>query len=482
MTAEAAGGLKVATGGPEKANGDEEATWLAVDGPVLRDGRGRAVVLRGVSIGGWLNMENFILGYPSTESALREALAKVLGQARSEVLLGSLLDNFFTEKDAELLASLGANVVRLPLNYRHFQDDMRPGEVKQSGFRLLDRAVKACGRHGIYTILDLHALPGSQNHDWHSDNRCGRPLLWEHRDFQDRAVAIWVALADHYRDEPWVAGYNLINEPADEEGHRLVGLYNRLAGEIGAVDPRHVLFLDGNRYAQEFADFGEPLPNSVYAVHHYPAPGAMPGEGYPGTTGGKYYDASVLAEELDTLTAYMKLHNVPVWVGELGPVYTASALANAGRRQLLADQLQLYNERAASWCLWTYKDVGVQGLVRVNEDSPWMRRTRRLRRKKQRLGVDSWGGDATEVQDVMGPLMARLHRELPGWRPYPFGAAARANLLVRHTLFAEALAEEFAALFAQATDRELLELGESFALSSCSPDEAILPLVAKAFR
>jgi hypothetical protein len=446
----------------------------------LTDGNGATVALRGVSVGGWLNMENFIIGYPSTESALREALERALGAERSELLLGSLLGSFFTDADAAFLAGLGANSVRIPLNYRHFEDDAKPGEIKPEGFAHLDRAVDACRRHGLYTILDLHALPGAQNHHWHCDNRGHRPLLWEHRDFQDRTVGIWSALVSRYKDEPWVAGYNLVNEPADEQGHRLVALYGRLAGEIRAVDGRHVLFLDGNRYAREFEGFGEPLANAVYAVHHYPAPGALAGEGYPGVTDGKYYDAGTLAAELDEMTAYMSEHGLPTWVGELGPVYTGDAATNAGRRRLLADQLRLYNERGASWSLWTYKDVGVQGLVRVGAGTPWMRRTAEVRRKKQRLGADSWGGDASGMDDVMGPVLARLGKEFPGWEPYPCGQVSHANLLVRHILFAEPLAQELASSLAGASDEELVELGQSFELSSCSPDETLVDVVRKA--
>ena len=53
--------------------------------------------------------------------------------------------------------SLGLNLVRLPINYRHFEDDMRPFELKEEGFKHLDRAIDECARHGVYTILDLHA-------------------------------------------------------------------------------------------------------------------------------------------------------------------------------------------------------------------------------------------------------------------------------------------------------------------------------------
>ncbi|MDA8303510.1 MAG: cellulase family glycosylhydrolase [Actinomycetota bacterium] len=459
----------------------EGSAWLAVDGPRLVKANGEPVPLRGVSVGGWLNMENFIIGYPSVESAFRESLGRALGQERAGLLLGSLLDSFFAEEDVAFLAGLGVNAVRIPINYRHFENDMRPREILPEGFARVDRAIELCRAQGIYTVLDLHALPGGKNHHWHSDNRTHRALFWEHRDFQDRAAALWLALAEHYRDEPWVAGYNLVNEPADEEGHRLAAFYRRLEAEVRTVDPRHVLFLDGNSYARDFAGFGPPLPNCVYAVHQYPAPGAARGGPYPGETLGAHYDAGVVAWEFDVLTAYMREHNVPTWVGEFGPVYTGYAEADPGlqrgRRQLLADQLRLYNERGASWSLWTYKDVGVQGLVRVGGETPWMVHTAGARAKKKRLSADSWGSTGEEIQDVMAPLVDRITKEFPSWGPYPSGAKREADLLVRDILFSEALAQDFGASFSGLSDDQLVAMGRSFAFANCTVDEELCDIV-----
>jgi hypothetical protein len=36
---------------------------------------------------------------------------------------------------------------------------------------------------------------------------------------------------------------------------------------VHAIDPDHILWLDGNSYAQEWRFFDEVLPNSVYAIH-----------------------------------------------------------------------------------------------------------------------------------------------------------------------------------------------------------------------
>lgn len=69
------------------------------------------------------------------------------------------MEYFFTAEDAKFFASLGLNCVRIPINHRHFMDDLNPGVIKESGFHLIDRIVELCAAEGIYTILDLHTFP-----------------------------------------------------------------------------------------------------------------------------------------------------------------------------------------------------------------------------------------------------------------------------------------------------------------------------------
>src|SRR5690606_16660592 len=113
-------------------------------------------------------------GYAGSESQMRRAMRRVLGEEGYERFFARLLEVFFTDEDAAFLAGLGLNSLRVPFNYRHFEDDDAPIQLKDEGFRLLNRVIETCARHGIYTILDLHAVPGAQNQHWHSDN----PTQW----------------------------------------------------------------------------------------------------------------------------------------------------------------------------------------------------------------------------------------------------------------------------------------------------------------
>lgn len=115
-------------------------------------------------------------GFAGQENQARSALAAVLGPEKASYFFDRFLEHYFTDGDAALLASMGFNCVRIAVNYRHFEDDMNPRVLKTEGFKHLDRAVELCAKYGIYSVIDLHALPGGQNIDWHSDNNTNQAL------------------------------------------------------------------------------------------------------------------------------------------------------------------------------------------------------------------------------------------------------------------------------------------------------------------
>src|SRR3954470_8709026 len=89
---------------------------IQVSGASLVLPDGSPVVLRGVGLGGWMNMENFITGYPGTESRRRKVLWAALGEEGALRLFNRFLDDFVTDADARFLADLGRNCVRIPFN------------------------------------------------------------------------------------------------------------------------------------------------------------------------------------------------------------------------------------------------------------------------------------------------------------------------------------------------------------------------------
>lgn len=228
--------------------------------------------------------------------------------------------------------------------------------LKIEGFKHLDRAIAACAKHGIYTIIDLHTAPGGQNSGWHCDSGVHVPNFWVHKDFQDRVVWLWGELANHYKDNKWVVGYNPLNEPADEKHTRLIAFYDRVIPAIRKVDPNHILFLDGNTYAIDFTHFpddaGTRWPNCAFSIHDYSIFGfPMSPEVYARTP----EQIEKMKRAYGRKREWMDERGLCVWNGEWGPVYARKEYEgdkmdeiNEVRYMVLKDQLDIYQHVSTS--------------------------------------------------------------------------------------------------------------------------------------
>lgn len=272
-----------------------------------------------------------------------------------------------------------------------------------------------------------------------------------------------------------------MNEPGDASGEKIKPFYDRVVAAVRAIDPDHIIFLDGNRYATEFTAFEgyELYPNTVYAAHDYKTPGFVWGGPYPGVTRGVYVDRAHVEETFLRRTEFMRKTGTPIWIGEFGPVYTNDPEADDHKFRLLADQLDIYNAHGASWSIWAYKDVGGQGLVSAAPDSPWRRRLVPITEKKARLGVDSWGSTDEHIRHIMAPIEETFAREYPDYDPFPFGVGSWLQTLVRAIVLAEPMVKDFEKLFENIDDdATVIALAESFKFQNCIRRQRLAETIA----
>lgn len=330
---------------------------------------GHKILLRGWALGSWMNFEHFMIGLPGTNSQIIDAFRSVYGDEHTEEFLDSILTNMVDEADIRYLKSIGVNSVRIPFGYHYLMDDKNPYVLIEKGFERLNRAVELCSRNGLYVILDLHSTPGSQNTDWHSDNITGQPLFWRYRVFQDQVLWLWEQLASRYADNPWVVGYDVINEPGfDLDAETINGFYKRALQTIRRVDSKHILFLEGTDFGRDFTQLQKlDDPNIAYTVHFYPF-----------VLEDNILDASmddarrmeIFTKIFDRqLSAVARLER-PVWCGESG--YEIQDGQEDFYSLLLKHNIQLCENRGISWNLWTYKDARCMGIVIPQKDSAWM--------------------------------------------------------------------------------------------------------------
>ena len=305
-------------------------------------------------------------------------------------------------------------------------------------------------------MLDFHALPGSQNQHWHSDNETHKAGFWMYRHFQDRVVHLWETLAARYRGNATVAGYNIMNEPADPEGATIKPFYDRVVEAVRHVDPDHIIFLDGNRYSTDFSAFeNAPVyPNTVYTAHDYALPGFVDGGPYPGLTKGGLRrqghgrgdvpasGRSSCADRHADLDRRVRagVHRRPgARRAEVPAAGRPAGHLPAARRRL--GDLGLQGRRRGR------AGLGRPGLT-LDAARPG------IMAKKARLGVDHWGSLDTEIRHIMAPIEETFAKEYPEFDPFPFGQQSWISTLVRNILLAEPMVEEFGRCFADVTSAE----------------------------
>ncbi|UOR06054.1 cellulase family glycosylhydrolase [Hymenobacter aerilatus] len=372
---------------------------LRAKGTAIIDERGREIVLKGVGLGGWLLQESYMLGTDTLDAQgrIKRAMRRTMSVSEVESFYKQYRNGFITKSDIDFIAAQGFNCVRLPMHYdlfltsaqRHLReqaldqgsavpayvaalakwydaDQLFTNPKELDGFRYIDDLLAWCKANKLYVVLDLHAAPGGQGADRNINDGIIPLDLWKRRDakgrllYQDVTVRLWQKLAARYRNESWVAMYDVLNEPHGmDTAHGMAGdnseaqaLYGRLITAIRAQGDKHLIMVEGNGYGNEYTNLTpDKLPtkyktNLVYNAHRYWC-----------TNDPTVGDANPNQINLiRNLVAFRERWKVPVWVGETGE----------NSNEWLTAAAQALNERTIGWCHWNVKRVaGTTSLLNI---------------------------------------------------------------------------------------------------------------------
>jgi hypothetical protein len=325
------------------------AQYLHQQGRYIVDGNGKEFIIRSMGLGGWMLQEGYMMessSFANTQHELKAKIEQVAGKDGLDAFYNAWLSNYCQKADLDSMAAWGFNAIRLPMHYNLFtlpiekepvvgQDTWLP-----KGFEMVDSLLKWCEANHMYLILDLHAAPGGQGKDAAiSDYDSSKPSLWESAENRRKTVALWKKLAERYANEQWIGGYDLLNETnwTFSGTNLLRTLYNELTTAIRSVDKNHILFIEGNWFANDFTGLTPTWDtNMAYSFHKY----------------WSYNDQASIQGYLNMRIQY----NVPIWLGEAGensnPWFT-SAIA-------------LFEKNKIGWAWWPYKKIGsVTGTVTI---------------------------------------------------------------------------------------------------------------------
>jgi endoglucanase len=305
----------------------------------LVDGSDRPLTLRGTNLGNWLEPEGYMFLFEEGPTAPREIedyFDELIGPEQATEFWHQYRDAYITKADIDLLKATGMNSVRVPIHYKFFS------RGNDEGFLLLDRLVGWAKADGMYVVIDMHQAPGGQT-GTNIDDSHGYPWLYDSPGAQAELIDIWKRIADHYKDEPTVLGYDLLNEPIphypqlQKYNNQLEPLYKRIAAAIREVDTHHVLILGGAQWDTNFSVFGPPFDSNVlYQLHLYEF-----------NTPWNPATAADTEKKLAKYVAFRDKYHVPIWLGESGENDDNWV---RGFRVLL-------DRNKIGWCFWPYKKM-----------------------------------------------------------------------------------------------------------------------------
>ena len=326
--------------------------FIRADGKYLVGGNGERFAIKGTNLGNWLVPEGYMFKFTRARapSEIDAVIRGLIGPQDTTRFWKEFRDVYVAKADIDFIKAAGFNTVRVPLHWGLF---VKPGprgedQFEGPGWALLDRLVGWSREAGLRVILDLHAAPGGQTGVNHDDGP-GFPLVFYVPRYRELTIELWRRLALHYRDEPTVLAYDLLNEPIspyNDEAYlnpRLEPLYREIVAAIRSVDSRHPVILAGAQWSTSFAAFSRPFDNNaIYSYHKF---WAVP-----------------TRDAVQSYLDFSNRWNVPLLIGETGE---GSYEWNEKFRRL--------NEKfGIGWCFWPYKNLDSQtSVVSIPEPAEW---------------------------------------------------------------------------------------------------------------
>ncbi len=339
----------------------ESQTFLHRDGQKIVDKNGNNVLLRGLGLGGWMVQEGYMMQtgeFAGPQHVIKQNIENLIGNEKTKLFYDNYLANGITKRDIDSLAAWGFNSVRLTMHYNLYTppiEDEINGEITwiDKGFQLTDDLLEWCEANKMYLILDLHAAPGGQGNDANiSDYDNSKPSLWENEANQKKMIALWRKLANRYKNEPWIGGYDIINEPnwsftgdnkngCDETSNApLRELLVAITRAIREVDTNHIIFIEGNCWGNNYEGI---LPvwdgNMVLSFH-------------------KYWNYNTI-KSIQKMLDYRSQYNIPIWLGESGE----------NSNVWFKEAISLVESNNIGWAFWPMKKLeNIAGVTSVTKN------------------------------------------------------------------------------------------------------------------
>ena len=306
-------------------------------------GRGNCVYLRGTNLGNLFVQEKWMSSTSAKDQkTINEVLKNRFGKSMRDTLITFYEKNYIIKEDFDKIKEMGMSVIRVPFTYMNlYEKGNNKWALKSKAFERLDWIVDEASKRGIYVILDLHGAFGSQNGQDHSGEEIDKVenvKFYQNAELKKLTLKLWEKVASHYKNNPAVAGYDILNEPGEKAGKTKdyhFEFYNEIYKTIRSVDPNHIIIMESC-----WSPYDLPNPkkynwkNIIYEYHHYPWDHQKSSSG----------QAIALENLINSINSVQ--YKVPTFIGE----FTCFELNDAWKNTLTKFNLNGYH-----YTSWNYK-------------------------------------------------------------------------------------------------------------------------------
>ena len=254
------------------------------------------------------------------------------------------------DADYQAMAATGANLARAFIRVYPSCASCTDYVIAPDNWAYMDRVVAAGQKYKYSVIFTLAPQPGGDEAEY-----------WNNAALQASIVNLWKQIAQHYKGNTTVAGFDILNEPVPptNDGAQAAKMWGTLATQliqaIRQVDPNRMVVVEPAPWADVNAlNFLTPLAfsNVVYSIHFY-HPYTLTHQGIYGNPTGVPYPSGIwnkawLSQRLQPARNWEAKYHLPLYVGEFS---IARWSPGNSRYNYLNDVISLFE--AEKWP-WTY--------------------------------------------------------------------------------------------------------------------------------
>jgi len=333
---------------------ESSGNFLHVEGNKVIDENNNEIFLRGFAIDPF--------GYRSFKETPGKYSQEQINQFNSDIF-----QSYLSEEDIKEMRDMGSNVVRKQISF--YALEIEPYKYNDGVLEVIDDLINRSYKHGVYVIISLTNAAQNTKQQDNLATYNGTPYLWTDPEWRKRVIAAAGHMAEHFADNPGIAGYDMINEPEPSSKEALHSFYSDIIKEIRKYDKNHIIILENCHFSPECEKIlfgGEYEDSNIMLSPHYYNDAAEGVKSNPNSV--EYETRQEIEKKVKELLSQPATQGRPIFMGEF------SALWGSGEKglQWTQDVIDLMNQYGMHWTYFSYKNIDNQRGLYVAKE--WWRK------------------------------------------------------------------------------------------------------------